>query len=191
MTVNKLKFNEIYSEYKIKIHRYLIRMVGADDAEDLTQEVFIKVDKALGELKDNKVLSTWIYRIATNTAIDRMRSSSYKNSGEIIPEDELISEDQSAWGNKKVLAIDQELVEKEMNQCIRDYIYSLPEIYRSVLVLSELEFLKDKEIADVLEITLETVKIRLHRARAKLKIVLDKGCNFYRTNDDNLACEPK
>jgi RNA polymerase sigma-70 factor (ECF subfamily) len=66
-----------------------------------------------------------------------------------------------------------------MNDCIRGYIEKLPGDYRAVLALSEYEGLKNNEIADILGITLDTVKIRLHRARAKLKEELESNCELY------------
>ena len=66
-----------------------------------------------------------------------------------------------------------------MNECIRDFIEKLPEAYRTVLVLGELEGLRNKEIAEILGVTLDTVKIRLHRAREKLKEELVAHCDSY------------
>lgn len=186
MNEKEQNFEEIYDSYRAKIYRYLTRMIGADEAEDLTQEVFIKVNKGLTKFKGESGISTWIYRIATNTAVDRIRSLSRKSASNLIDEDELFAEDQSAW-NDKVLSVDQKLIENEMNECVRNYINTLPENYRSVLVLSELEVLKNLEIAEILGLTLDTVKIRLHRARARLKKVLQGKCNFYYNVENQLA----
>jgi RNA polymerase sigma-70 factor (ECF subfamily) len=71
-----LEFQKIYDTYQPKILRYLTRMVGESDAEDLTQDVFVKVNKALGDFRGESKVSTWLYRIATNVAMDRMRSPS-------------------------------------------------------------------------------------------------------------------
>jgi RNA polymerase sigma-70 factor (ECF subfamily) len=190
MSSDRYSFEHVYKTYNLKIQRYLTRLIGADEAEDLTQEVFVKVNRALPHFNENSKLSTWVYRIATNTAIDRTRSASFKRSKEYIPEEELIAEDQAAWSGKKVLSTDQRLIEKEMNECIRYFIHHLPENYGMVLVLSELECLKNREVAEVLGETLDNVKIRLHRARARLKKELAHHCDFYHTKDNQLACEP-
>lgn len=190
MSSDTYSFDHIYETYNLKIQRYLARLIGADEAEDLTQEVFVKVNRALPRFNEKAKLSTWIYRIATNTAVDRTRSASFKRSKEYIPEEELIAEDQAAWSGKKVLSSDQRLIEKEMNECIRHFIHHLPENYSTVLVLSELECLKNREVAEVLGETLDNVKIRLHRARARLKKELARHCDFYHTQDNQLACEP-
>jgi RNA polymerase sigma-70 factor (ECF subfamily) len=78
-----------------------------------------------------------------------------------------------------------------MNSCIREYIEQLPEDYRAVLVLSEVEGLKNLEIAEILGVSLYTVKIRLHRARARLKERLGSHCNFYLDERSELACDRK
>ena len=78
-----------------------------------------------------------------------------------------------------------------MNECIREFIDKLPEDYKSVTVLSELEELKNIEISEVLGISLDTVKIRLHRARAKLKKELEAGCIFKRDEENELVCDRK
>jgi RNA polymerase sigma-70 factor (ECF subfamily) len=78
-----------------------------------------------------------------------------------------------------------------MNSCIREYIEQLPEDYRAVLVFSEVEGLKNLEIAEILGVSLYTVKIRLHRARARLKERLGSHCNFYLDERSELACDRK
>ncbi len=177
-------------EYLPKIRRYLTRLAGADEAEDLAQETALKVARAFKDFDHRSKLSTWIYRIATNTALDRLRSSSYRSAKTMTSEDELAAEDQSVFRTRKVLPTDQQVIEQEMNSCIREFVDHLPEQYRSVLVLSELECLKNQEIAAILGTTLDTVKIRLHRARSRLKKELEGGCDFYRTDGSQLACEP-
>ena len=190
MAGTEYEVDTIVNTYRPKIHRYLTRLIGAGEAEDLTQEVFIKITQALKSFTGRSKISTWIYRIATNTALDRMRSSFFRRAQKLIAEDELVAEDQSAFNERKVLSMDQRVIEQEMNTCIRSFINNLPENYRTVLTLSELEDFKNREIADILGITLDTVKIRLHRSRALLKKELERNCDFYRTDKNQLACEP-
>ena len=73
------EISEIYKTYAPKVVLYLSRFVGKDDAEDLMQEVFIKVINSIDTFKGNSKLSTWIYKIATNTAIDKLKNAAYKN----------------------------------------------------------------------------------------------------------------
>jgi len=171
-------FPEIYAAYWPKIARYLIRMVGDSEAEDLTQEVFIKVGQAMPGFRGESSLSTWLYRIATNAAFDRLRSPSFQNQQVDHPiEEEGDERDACFWENQPPL--EQQLVKHEMGACILDYLARLPENYRSVLVLSDMEELSNGEIAEILGVTLGTVKIRLHRARACLREELETHCEYY------------
>ncbi len=79
----------------------------------------------------------------------------------------------------------------EMNACIREFIQRLPQNYSSVLVLSDLEGHTNQEVAEILGLTLETVKIRLHRARSRLRGELSQGCDISTTRDNELECRPK
>ncbi|MFC1765496.1 RNA polymerase sigma factor, partial [Planctomycetota bacterium] len=74
MGTTGLEFSEVYNEFHDKLNHYLERIVGCNDAEDLTQEVFLKINRGLKDFKGNSSLSTWIYRIATNAALDKVRS---------------------------------------------------------------------------------------------------------------------
>ena len=186
--MSNYEFQEIFYTYQPKIQRYLTRMVGETEAEDLTQEVFVKIGQGLKSFRGLSSLSTWIYKIATNTALDKLRSSSFKNRP-TMPESEL--EDLDTWTGEKKPSAEKQTIKKEMNKCIRDFIEKLPENYRSVMVLSEVEGQKGKEIAEILGISLDTVKIRLHRAKTKLKKELQNHCNFYRDEQNEFACDKK
>lgn len=87
--------------------------------------------------------------------------------------------------------MEQQLIRREMNDCVQQFVANLPADYRSVMILSELKGLSNRRIAEVLGLSLATVKIRLHRARARLKADLAAGCSFYRDDRNELACEPK
>ncbi|HML35114.1 MULTISPECIES: RNA polymerase sigma factor [Sporomusa] len=193
MGTHELQFDQVYAEFQPKIYRYLTRLIGLKDAEDVTQDVFIKVNRALHTFKKDSQLSTWIYQIATNAAIDRMRSQPFKQeSAEQFNEsdiDRLAAK--NTYSYKKPLLIEDQVVRQEMNECIRNFVMDLPENYRTVAVLSEIEGLKDSEIAAILGVSINTVKIRLHRAKNNLRKLLLANCNFYRTDCNELACEQK
>ncbi|MGD9302543.1 MAG: sigma-70 family RNA polymerase sigma factor [Desulfobacterales bacterium] len=80
-----MEFEEIYEEFQPKIRQHLARFFREQDAEDMTQEAFAKVSRSLLKFKGISTLSTWIYRIATNTAIDKLRSPSFKHSSKNTP----------------------------------------------------------------------------------------------------------
>jgi len=185
MNTGVLEFQKIYEDFRPKILRYLVRLVGESEAEDLTQEVFIKANKALGTFRGQSKLSTWLYRIATNTALDKLRSPSFQGIAQVGLSYDSIEDDQGGGADAVVLVkeekplVEKQIIREEMNDCIRGYVEKLPEPYRAVLVLSEYEGLKNDEIAEILGVTLDTVKIRLHRARAKLKEELETNCEIH------------
>lgn len=197
MKSNELEFNRIFKEYQPKILQYLTRLAGRYEAEDLSQEVFIKVESGLKNFRGESKLSTWIYRIATNTAVDRMRNPSFKykvNEGipsEPVQKNEINTEDKDLFTGESAESTDQQYVRKEMNSCIRNFIENLPENYKAVVILSELEEFKNNEIAGILHLTLDTVKIRLHRARAQLRKKLEGNCSFYRNEQNEFSCDLK
>ncbi len=185
-------FELIYKEYFPKIHKFLIRMVGQFQAEDVAQEVFNKIHKGLPGFKEKSSLSTWIYRIATNTAIDKTRTLGFKNDQKKSSSDnEANGMDQDFSPEKKEKSSDQKIIKEEMSGCVREFIERLSNDYKTVLILSEYEHKPNKEIAKILGISLDTVKIRLHRARAKLKKELDAGCDFYHDDQNVLSCDRK
>ena len=189
---SEYEFKKIYAEYYQKIIKYLLRLVGQYEAEDIAQEVFEKVNRSLKNFKGESKLSTWLYRIATNTAIDRMRSPSFKRSSEYTSlEENMGVDDRNVWSGRTKSLTDQTFIRKEMSECVREFIDKLPSDYKTVILLSELEGFKNKEIADILQISLDTVKIRLHRARAGLKKELDDGCTFHHNEQNILACDRK
>ncbi|KKM96896.1 hypothetical protein LCGC14_1173560, partial [marine sediment metagenome] len=115
-----LDFNTIYEEFQQKILHYVTRMVGPSDAEGVTQETFIKVSRSLDTFKGDSKLSTWIYRIATNTALDRIKSAANKYPHEEFePGVNVEAETKDAWTGQEKPAPEHEHVRKEMNQCIR------------------------------------------------------------------------
>jgi RNA polymerase sigma-70 factor (ECF subfamily) len=186
------EFQEIHNAFRPKILRYLKRFVGEHEAEDLTQEVFIKVNQALETFKGESQVATWIYRIATNAALDRLRRASSRGETQKRPlEDELEVVDIDMRTGEKRPSLESSLIHKEMDYCIRSLVDNLPQHYRAVIVLSELEGFRNDEIANILGISLGTVKIRLHRARTRLKKELENHCKFYRDERNELACELK
>jgi RNA polymerase sigma-70 factor (ECF subfamily) len=195
MTEKEFVFDSVYNEFHVKILRYLERMVGKSEAEDLTQEVFMKVDKSLKGFEGKSSLSTWIYRLAMNAALDKLHSRPFRESKQNISlskvDDETELEKKDIHAQEKELSAEREAIRNEMNDCIREFVDRLPENYRTVVILSELKDLKNQEIAEILNISLDSVKIRLHRARIRLKEEFETGCDFYYNKNGELSCDRK
>ncbi len=195
MKKDELDFDSVYDEFHARIGRYLERMVGKGEAEDLTQEVFIKVNRGLKGFEGKSSLSTWIYKLATNAALDKLHSRPFRENKQKISlssiDDESGAEDKDICTQEKELSAEREAIRTEMNECIREFVDKLPDNYRTVIILSELKDLKNQEIAEILGISLDAVKIRLHRARIKLKEGFEAGCDFYYNQDSELSCDRK
>lgn len=176
-------FNAIHREFRPRIRRYLRHLAGEAEADDLTQTVFLKVSTALHSFRGDSSFATWIYRIATNVARDHARASGRWESTNIDSVDDLPDPDREA--------ADRAYIRQEMRSCIRGLVDQLPEAYRAVLLLSDFEDLTNAEIAEVLGLSVDTVKIRLHRGRARLKKTMECGCTFYRDNGSELMCDRK
>jgi RNA polymerase sigma-70 factor, ECF subfamily len=182
-------FDDIYREFQPKIHRYLCRLTNQTDATDLTQEVFLKVSQALDTFRGESSLATWIYRIATNAAYDHARSAPLKQRRlEILFDD---ADPVFDPPGPDLPGTDKVIILKEMNECIRGIVNQLPQDFRTVLLLSEFDEFSNPEIAGILGISVETVKIRLHRARALLRKALECQCNLYHDERNELMCHPK
>ena len=123
----ELEYDKIYNEYYQKVTRFLSNIVGENDAEDIAQEVFEKINRGLDKFQGKSKLSTWVYRIATNTAIDKLRSFSNKYPLKpTAPEDLDHSGDRNVWSDSKATATDQKLIREEMSDCVREFMDELP-----------------------------------------------------------------
>ena len=185
-----IQIEDLYQTYHAGILRYLQRFVSESQAEDLTQEAFVKASNGLKGFRDEASPKTWLYRIATNTLRDYLRSKGHRNDAVC---DSITEQELERCGNSVQIetSIEGSAIRTEMNCCIQEFIHKLPENYSAVLVLSDLEGHSNKEIADTLELTPGDVKIRLHRARARLKVELSKGCDFSHNKDNDLECQRK
>lgn len=194
MAIGNEEFQDLYGKYHPAILRFLSRLVGRDEAEDVAQEVFLKVDRGLEGYRGDAALGTWIFAIARNAALDRLRARRPwdRSAGEpgARCDDEAAADAGSDLPDEQA-CVERRAIAQEMNRCIRGRVETLPESYRSVLTLSELAGMTNAEIASALGITEGAVKIRLHRARAALRKDLGSYCALYRDERDELACEPK
>jgi RNA polymerase sigma-70 factor (ECF subfamily) len=185
-------FRTLYDANHDRVHRLLERLVGPQEAEDLTQIVFAKATRALPQFRGDAQASTWLYRIAANVAFDWLRSRSAREAKLTVHLPEAL-DDATSQASASVAFLDiqsspeQNLARKDMRECIRGEIGQLPEGNREVLILGELGGLTDDEVAQTLGISRANAKVRLHRARAKLKRAIEARCDFYRTE---LSCAP-
>ncbi|TYS57312.1 RNA polymerase sigma factor SigW [Sutcliffiella horikoshii] len=162
-------FAEIVELFKDKIYQLVYRMIGnSHEAEDIAQEAFIRAYININSFDVNRKFSTWLYRIATNLTIDRIRKKKpdYYLDAEVAGTEGLTMYSQVAAD----IALPEEEVETmELQGEIQRQILKLPDKYRSVIVLKYIDELSLIEISEILEIPVGTVKTRIHRGREALR----------------------
>lgn len=162
---------------------------NADAAEDITQEAMLKAHRNISGLKDQNRLIPWLYRIATNVCRDHFRKKITTRLE--IQGTDLDSFYPNDMRDENAPRLDKVMECSEMSECVQRYFNELSDSYRGVILLHDVEGMKNQEIADMLKISLATVKIRLHRARKKLHTILEDVCHFYIDERGILVCEPK
>ncbi len=160
-------FEQVHREFRPRVLRYLSRLAGPQEAPDLTQVTMLKVSEHLAAFRGESSLATWVYRIATNVAIDAARASAPATES-------LDSLLQSCPDRSPAPALETESAEHsaqraEMSDCVSEFVDRLPAHYRAVLLLSDVEGCSNREISQILALTVDAAKIRLHRARAALR----------------------
>jgi RNA polymerase sigma-70 factor (ECF subfamily) len=194
MTVPDDQLAHELTTYREPIYRYVLSMAhDVAEAEDLTQETFLRAHAKLSTLDDPAKLSPWLYRIATNVCYDRFRQASYRHRPQSL--DGTTEEDTEASRRETVVdpapRLDKVMEQKEMSTCVQQYLVGLSNSYRAVILLHDVEGLTNPEIAEMLGTSLATIKIRLHRAREKLRAALSEGCLFTFDERGVLVCEPR
>jgi RNA polymerase sigma-70 factor, ECF subfamily len=168
------------------IYRHILGMVSnSADAEDLTQEALLRAHRQLGDLRAPEALGAWLHRIASNVARDFLRPA----SGRAAEEERARAEEREPASEGP--GLDQLADRAEMSACGRELLSQLPRRYRTVLLLHDLRGLTSAEIAAALGCTPGAVKIRLHRARARFRALLEAGCEMYRDERGVLLGAPK
>ena len=174
---------EIYDQHYQRIRRFILSMVRDEwVAEDLTQETFVRIQKSLSAVKDPAKLSFWIFRVAYNLCQDHFRSLKRSSSRQFE-----LSEANEAF---KEATVQKSLEQCEMGMCVQNLVMMLPEQLRNVIVLFDMAELSHREIAEILDTTVENVKVRSHRGRKKLKALLEENCTFQKDERNVLVCEP-
>lgn len=163
------RFDEIVQQHKNRIYHYICRMThDSPDAEDLTQEVFLKAYASLSSFRQEAAVDTWLYRIATNLVIDRFRR---KKRGLFFFTPVAEEEDAlAAVPETDPRADPARAAERgELQAMVQEAIAALPPKLRAAVVLHDLEGLSYEEVATALAVPVGTVKSRLFNGRAALR----------------------
>ena len=177
----------IFQEDYQRIFRYIMSMVrDTAEAEDLTQDTFLRAYQRRDSLRDEGAQTAWLYRIATHVCLDRLRQYARRS-----PKESNADLDDIDVPEPDTPSLQQTLERDEMSECVQVYLNRLSDSYRSVILLHDMHELTAAEIAQLLGESLATIKIRVHRARRKLSMALGTGCNFSHDERDVLVCESK
>ncbi len=172
-------FNELVRAYEGRVLGLVMRMLGSRaEAEDLAQEVFVQVFKAIGTFRGDSKLSTWIYRIAINLCKNRSKYLRVRHDGE---QDELeavaerVPLGQARGANVAQVARPDEMMSgKQVERIVQRAILALEPSFRECLVLRDVEELSYEEIEQITGLATGTVKSRIHRARAMLREIVER-----------------
>lgn len=175
-------FYELVKRYEKTLYNFGLRMCdNPSDAEDMVQDTFLNVFKYLEGFRYETKFKNWLYRVATSACLKKKRRSKFAPERELSL-DEFLPADESAvsvelprWAS---LPLDQ-VLDEELGAVIRQALLDLPEKYRLVVVLRDVEGFSTQEAADILELTPTNVKVRLHRARLFLREALK---SYYETD---------
>ena len=170
-------FGQLVEAHQSKIYTLCYRMTGnAEDAADLTQEVFLSAWRSLSRFQEQSSFGTWIYRMATNASIDFLRREKRRQVLSMTMEED--SEERQAQVPDERYSPHRLLEQKEARQAVANALAALSPEHRQVLVLREMEGLSYQEIGRLLDLEEGTVKSRIARARLALLDFLIKSGNF-------------
>lgn len=170
----KLAFEILVERYQGKVYGLALRLARSpEDAEEILQETFLQVFRNLGSFRGEAKFSTWLYRIATNAVLMRRRSDRLRKT-------ESLESFLPAFNSEGRLArmdldygraarADALLEAEELRERIKEAIERLPELYREAFVLHDLEGLSSEDAAEVLELSPDLLRTRLHRARLMMR----------------------
>jgi RNA polymerase sigma factor (sigma-70 family) len=158
---NKQAYGHLIHKYKDKVYAIVFRMVQQpQDAQDITQECFIKAYRYLHSFDSSRKFSSWLYRIAINHCLDVKNTKQKKEGQNVNIEDVHLPATETP---------EHIYLKRESASELRHLIDKLPEMYRMILLLRYIHDLTYQEISDLLDIPLHTVQVRLHRAKQKLR----------------------
>lgn len=170
-----MAFEQLLAKHGAMLYRVALRMMGKpEEAEEVLQETLLAVYEKIDTFDEQGALTTWLYRIVTNNALMRLRARGRARETPLEPEGLAFSADGhmvhevAEWN----LSPEDALLRQEARTVLQQAVDHLPEAYRAVYVLAEIEGLPHQEIATLLDLTIPTVKTRLHRARISLREVL-------------------
>jgi RNA polymerase sigma-70 factor (ECF subfamily) len=169
-----LTAEQVFRDYAPRVYNLARRMLGNNaDAEDVTQEVLLQVVRKLDTFRGESAFPTWLHRVTVNAALSHRRKRSIQHEHQVRdPLDKLTDHGPGPHVKRWSVGPEQEVLDQETQRLIEEAIVRLPEIYRDVFVLADVEGLSNAEIGEILGLSIPAVKSRLHRARLLMRDAL-------------------
>lgn len=179
MAGNLEAFDRFVEAFHARLFQYTLLVCGQrEDAEEVAQETLMKVFENFNQLREPERVRAWVFRIARNACLMKRRKSVFAPSQELSLDD-LLPPAGDHSGERKLEIADwsslpeTEVLRAELRDVIQGAIESLPDIYKTVLLLRDVEELTTEEAAEILDVSQDVVKTRLHRARLAVRQKLD------------------
>jgi len=176
---NLAEFDHFVESFRSRLFQYSLLVCGhREDAEEVAQDTLLKVFENFDQLREPERVRAWVFRIARNACLMKRRKSVFAPAHELSL-DELMPAPGQGDGDRKLQIADWSdlpeagVLRTELREVLEDAIQSLPEIYKTVLLLRDVEELSTEESAKILEVSEDVVKTRLHRARLAVRQKLD------------------
>lgn len=180
-------FEELISRYETKVHNLAMRLTrNAEDAEEVLQDVFVTVYRKIEGFEGKAKFSSWLYRITVNAAFMKLRKRKQDQSvslDDMLPhlQNKAVTQKNAFGAHSDSLAINNEI-----RTSLEGAINRLPEDYRAVFILRDIDGLSNKEVGEILGLSIPAVKSRLHRSRLMLRKRLRRFYEDY-TNDQKVV----
>jgi RNA polymerase sigma-70 factor (ECF subfamily) len=190
---SEASFEEIVRRYETKVYNLAMRLTrNPEDAEEVLQDVFITIYRKIGGFEGKAKFSSWLYRITVNAAFMKLRK---RRQDQTVPLEEMLphfhTHSSLAPQNLFTAPGDSLAINNEIRIALESAIGRLPEDYRAVFVLRDIDGLSNKEVGDILSLSIPAVKSRLHRSRLMLRKRLRRFYEDYSSRDRVVSLGPK
>ncbi|MEM8530545.1 MAG: sigma-70 family RNA polymerase sigma factor [Chloroflexota bacterium] len=170
-------FEMLVARYKNRVFAVAYRILGShQDAEDQTQEVFLKVYRGIKKLKEPETLESWLYQITSNTCLDALRQQQRRPILASLSQQAGVVDEKTDTKNATATQPEVAALHHELRWCLEQTIHNLHITQRMLIVLRDIEGRSYDDIATILDIGLSAVKMRIHRARLQFQALLQAIC---------------
>lgn len=177
-------FERLVAQYKGRVFATAYRLMGnPQEAEDIAQEVFLKVYRGIRKLDEPATLTSWIYRITVNMCLDTLNKQRRRPSSIPLSRPDAAGDEEPRYVDTQTPQPEEAALRSELRVCLEQTLAQLDTIGRTAIVLRDIEGRSYQEIADVLAVGLSAVKMRIHRARLAFQELLDRVCPGTRPGD--------